>query len=319
MTDDELHSLPFPDTWDNTMRTLALTCPRKFYLFLRGFDYASRPSYFAWGSAWHEILRTWYTFTSRPPANDPDFWILAGKAVKAGEAYWDDAGAPDDGDNNRAALGRIFEAYLEQYPEEPFTLIPRGDESGWTWPLGLQLEGREMYLGGSIDLYIDWPPYGTLPLENKTSGTYLGENYVLQWEFAPQITGYIWYVSQLLDQPCWGCLVNMVTKKIPGKRSNWSTPRFARTLPQKRPEALIEFEEDFRADLRRIYALNWAPWRWPRTVDQSNCTGGVGKAPCLFKSFCLTNVPYKETDPLTFQGIALRDGPWEPWKRAGGE
>lgn len=313
MDNYELEQEGFPLTWDNTMRVMGKVCPRKLYWFLRRYDYANRPAYFTWGSAWHEILRTWYSFVDKPEPDSPEWWVLASESIKAGEAIWDAEAHPDQGNNKRASLENIFTRYLDTYPVEPWKLVEGGAEAGWQWPL----PDSPWLLGGAIDLYIDWPGYGTLPLEIKTSGSYLGDSFITQWAFSPQITGYIWYVSQLRGEEIFGCLVNMATKQIPGPNAKWTTPPFSRSLETRSNFQLSEFISDYRRDIEEIEDLRWKRWHWPKTTDTINCSGGTGKAACLFKSLCLTDGDYLDHDPLTFQGIVLREEKWEPWKREG--
>ena len=313
-TDTELRSAPFPDTFDNTMRVMAATCPRKFYWFLRGYDYSETPAYFTWGKAWHEILRIWYSSTEDHDGdpNSPEFWNTVAKAVAAGQEMWDSEGGIDYRLNNRAALLAIFKAYVEQYPREPWKMVAEGDERGWVWPV----EGTPYYLAGSIDLYVEWPGYGFMPLENKSAGGYLSDSYVQQWDFSTQVSGYTWYATQLHGEDCFGTLVNMATKNIPGPRANWTTARFQRSLQRRSPFQLEEYIEDFLWDIENLQRC-WDQWRWPKTSDVVNCAGGTGKAPCLFRPLCNLDQHFTQTDPLMFRGISLREEEWKPWERIG--
>ena len=110
--------------------------------------------------------------------------------------------------------------------------------------------------------------------------------------------------------------MNIANKMVPGPRSKRTTPLFTRKLEKRSPNQLKEFEAEVLHDFKLIED-EWENWVWPKTVDPGECVGRVGRAPCLFRHICLTPVPFEEIDPLNFQGIKLRTGVWEPWKRRG--
>jgi len=318
MNDKDLREGPFPDTWDNTVRGLAISCPRKLYYFLRGFDYASgtKPPYFVWGSAWEEILATWYA--GGPAITQPNtagYQTHAYLSLQMGLELWDAAGAEDKGVNKRSSLEPIWRSYLETYPLEPWTLVERGAEAGWTFPL----QGTPFYLGGAFDGFVDYPPYGKLILENKTDGGYLSDNYVESWSFSPQVTGYLWYATKVLGNEVYGCLMNLATKNLPGPKSKWTTPRFKRTIVRKTAPQLEAFERHAAWHIAKIKHDHWDTWYWPQSLDKNQCCGGPGLAPCLFKALCLSGLESSSASPGDFPFLGERLGPWQPWLRSGAQ
>ena len=169
--------------------------------------------------------------------------------------------------------------------------------------------------GGSLDAYLEWPGYGLLVLENKTTGSYLTDNYIDSWSFSSQVTQYIWYLTQLQGKEIFGCLMNMACKRIPKKKT--PDALFARDLQKRSPFQLEEFEEEVFAQIKDI-EKEWNRWLWPRTRNHVECAGGIGKSPCLFRPLCKAQTkPWDLEDPTSFEGIVWREGPWEPWKRKG--
>jgi hypothetical protein len=318
MTNEELRSSTFPLIWDNTMRATGKQCQRKFYWFLRGYDFKGKPAYFTWGGAWHEMLRHWYHTPHPEDPKDNEFWECAKASLAVGRAYYDNEifDAEVTGDNSRANLEPIFVNYLVEHPTEAWKPIKMGEEGGefgWEYPIA----GSDYSLGGSTDDVIEWPSYGMLIREDKTTGSYLTDNYIGSWSLSGQISGYIWYLTQIIGpDEVFGCLVNMVTKKKPGPKSSWKTPRTARSLEKRSKLRLEKFIEDFLWDIEEFKRC-WNEWRWPMTPDITNCFGGVGKAPCLFRNTCLLDTDYTTVDPSQFQEIGLRQEAWEPWKRKG--
>lgn len=317
MNHEELYAQGFPQTWDNTMRCQAQDCPRKWYFFMRRFDYVNTPAYF-WGQAWGEMQTFWYQQDWEVISNpkDPLYPVYREQAIRAGERHWDSAAPTEKGLNIRGSLRPIFENYLEEHPFEPWKYVPMGAEAGWQYPL----EGTPWLLGGAFDGYVEWPSHGYLVKEDKTTGEYISDNFKLGWEFSPQVTGYIWYLAKILGpEDVKGCLMNLVTKHMPGPRSKWTTPRTARTLVNKTKWQLEEFEQDAVFQIERFKRDHWDREYFPKTLTHTNCTGGAGRAPCLFRVICRSDADFKQADPTFFQTIVELDNLWQPWLRAGGQ
>lgn len=311
MTNDELRAAGPPTKFDNTLGSTFEECTRKFYWWNRGYTYPTRPSYFSWGSAWGIMQGIWHS--SPGPHSSPSSKEFVENLIYAkaeGKRFWQESGSvekpPNDTLDNLLAL---FDAYVETYQNEPFEIVPGGAEKGWLWPLS----GTPYMLGGSIDQYIQWEPFGTLVKEDKTVGGYLTDGYIRQWAFANQVTGYIWYLTQLHGEECFGCLVNMASKTPRGPKSTAKTPRFARSLEKRTEADFAEFEAAWLYRIHRIEDM-WERWLWPKTTNQLCCTGGIGKSPCLYQPLCLSQIPFVELDPLQFPGIVLDPKPWAPWE-----
>jgi hypothetical protein len=316
MNHEELYAEGFPQTWDNTMRVQAAQCPRKWYFFMRRYDYVSTPSYFVWGQAWGEMQTYWYQCPYEEISDplNPMYLVHREKAIRAGEAHWDSLSPVEKGLNKRATLRIIFENYLEENPSEPWRYVPMGAEAGWQYPL----PGTDYFLGGAFDGYVEWPGHGYLVKEDKTAGEYLSDNYKMQWEFSPQITGYIWYLSQIHGtELVKGCLMNLVTKHMPGPRSKWTTPRTARTIVTKSAKQLEEFARDAAFQITRFEDEFWNQEYFPKTLAQNQCTGGAGFAPCLFKVICRSDADFRTANPAQFPDILELEETWKPWERAG--
>lgn len=292
----------FPTVFDNSMRSMGRECPRKLYFFLSGFEPKVGKAYFVWGSAWHKMMDTWYKST-----DTSDKRII--EAIAEGVAYFDDNIQEESVDNTRNGLITAFRYYVERYETDPFKLIEGASEQGFQWPL----VGTDYFYAGSMDGYIEWQPYGFLVLEHKTTSEYLSDSFIGQWEFSPQVTGYHWYLSKI-HEDTYGVLVNMITKKTPTAKSNWTTPRVARTLIRKTEADLAEFERDVIEDIGYFKSC-YETERWPKTTNPRNCSGGPGKSSCPFKQICLTQVDFRSVDISVYDHLQIRKEAWEPWKR----
>ncbi len=312
MEDHELKRQEPPRIWDNTMRTMYNECPRKLYFFLRRFTYEKQdlPIYFTWGRAFHQGLLSWYT------SGIANYALRIADMVAEAEKLWRDEGAVDKPPTDTIAnLRAKLKGYAEYYgEEEEWHFTPKGAEAGWLWPLSDKWE-----LAGAMDGYVSWPGKGMFTLEHKTTGGYLIQNYREQWHFSTQVTGYIWYLHQILPkEDVYGAIINMVTKNIKGPRSRWNYPEYDRELIRKLPWQLEKFQEDFLYDLTR-FERSWNDWHWPQLgmCYPANCSGGPGKSPCLFRSICLTPVALEDIDIRRYMGIIETDDKWEPWARKG--
>ena len=311
MEDHEFRRAEIPKIWDNTMRSMFVSCPRKLYFFLRRFTYANAdvPIYFTFGRAAHAGLLTWHTSTVADP------YMRAAHAVSNAEALWDGEAAVDNPPTNtKANLRAKLLAYAEEYgPTEDWSFIPRGGEAGWIWPLG------KWELAGAMDGYVNWPGRGIFALEHKTTSQYLIPNYREQWHFATQISGYVWYLHQILPkEEIFGAMINLITKNIKGPRSKWKYPEFDRELIRKLPWQLEKFEEDFIHDLSEAERC-WNDWSFPQRgmTNAAQCTGGPGMSPCLFRGICRTPVALADIDIRRYVGIVETNEPWQPWAREG--
>lgn len=322
ISERELRQAGPPKIFDNTMRTTFKQCPRKFYWWkIRRVDYLVRPSYFSWGSAWHEMKGYWLTSKGiKAEPYSPQWKEDALIAMLIGLNFWDNAGAIDNKLDTRANLQRLWKTSIAAYPQEDFTVVKGGAEVGWVWPLPLRGgQASSYFLGGSMDGYIYWDGFGYMPLEIKTTGMWISDWFLLQWNFSSQITGYIWYVQQLLGtETVYGAYLDIVTKENLAACKAPTTTQFARPMQTRTEDQLKEFESDWRYDIELVERA-YDKWHFPKTVDTVNCVGGPGKTACLYKGFCLSGLRKGNVDPLAFPNVCFREERWEPWKRSPAE
>lgn len=296
LSDLELREKGPPVTYDNTMMGQFADCHRKMYWFLRGFDYAYIPAYFAFGQCWEIAQDTWFGGQRSYE-----------EAIGAAENHWNSLGILEGKEHDQFEnLRQLFELYTQTYTSEPFEIL--GQEKGWEWPI----PGTDWFLGGSLDCFIHWDDYGILAKENKTSGVYLTDQYISQWTYSDQVTGYIWYLTQLKGEEVYGCLMDLAFKRI--LKGTGSTPQFHRSLETRSEQQLGEYVERCCECIEDIHQA-WDRWTWPKTKNAINCVGGIGKSPCLFRGVCLNEAHFTKIDPLLYEGIGIREGEWEPWKR----
>lgn len=295
-----------PTTFDWTLRSTFRACPRKFYWFNRGADYISIPAYFTAGRVWQIMLDTWYTPQVVKGMSSQAIVEKMQHAIGVGRSVWEEEGTLGFKDNTMENMEELFKHYVGTYPIEPFRVI--GSEKGWEWPI----TGTPYMLGGSLDAYVEWEPYGYLVMENKTSGVYLTDQYIAQYNFSGQVTQYTWFLTQLKGEEVFGCLVNMACKRIPKRKTPDNL--FARDLQKRDEFELDEFLEGMLLDIADI-EREWERWIWPKTTNALQCTGGIGLAPCLFKNICLQKIKPWDIDPLAYEGIKWREEEWKPWAR----
>ena len=311
MNDKELREGGPPSRWDYTMRVTWRCCPRKFYWFRRGYDYASEPPYFIFGRAWGATMGKWHSSeVNLAEMDDGDRVLWKTVALRTGEALWEASGVEGSRGDTLDNFRSLFGLYVDHYPYEAWTQV--GAEQGWEWPLA----GTPYILAGAMDAYLDWPHYGFLVREDKTTGMYMGDAFLAQWSFSPQVTGYVWYLVQLHGEEVFGCLMNLASKRV--TKNSTGEDLFARSLEKRSPWQLDKYVEEFVHDIKEV-EREWESWVWPMASDPRECVGGIGKAACLFRTLCRTERGFEDVEPLNFQGIILRDTAWEPWLRRGSD
>ena len=311
MKDTELREGGPPDTFDNTLITNYLKCPRAEYWFLRGLDFKRTPSYFTWGRAWGATLNCWHLQENQ----DKPLEVRKTLALLAGRQIWDQdeveifESRPNDTWENLTAT---FEFYTEAYGErEPWKQLK--PEVGFRFPI----PGTFLYYAGAIDSYVEWSPYGTMAREDKSTGAYVTPGYMAQWHSTSQPTGYLWALHQIVEKP-FGILMN-VSSKRPRKES---LLRFSRELVTRSEWRIAEFIKD-TVQIADLIRSEWDNWTWPKWGERNpySCVGGPGISPCLYKSLCLQEEePWNLEEKYNFEDqFSWRKSKWQPWKRSGDE
>jgi len=305
-----------PDKIDNTMRAMFRTCPRKYMFFRAGVRTKIRPMYFTWGEVWHEFLREWYTLEDElAPQNrgicTEQYYAAIEVALERTKILWHKHDIIQDDKNNLVTLEETARRYCAEYPSEPWHVIKGAVEGGFVWPLK-KYPGfiQDYYYGGALDLYIDWPQYGQLVLENKSVGEWITQGVIERWDYSNQVWGYSWFLHQLTGE-AFGVLVN-IASKLTAKAGK--TPKFSRVVVTKTPYALEEFEQGLVSDILYLQHL-YETKVFPRSSDAMECTGGMGRASCQYKRICRTSIPLERIDISQFPDYIITDEPWAPWER----
>lgn len=311
MRDIELREGGPPDTFDNTLITNYLKCPRQEYWFLRGLDYMRVPSYFIFGRALGAALNSWHLAENQERPRELRVVAAEIEAAKIWNAELVEIfeSRPNDTWEN---LVSTFSYYIEAYGDkEPWTQIK--PEVGFRFPI----VGTSLYYAGAIDSYIEWKPYGVLAREDKSTGSYITEGYMAQWHHTSQPTGYLWALHQLVEKP-FGILMNISSKR-PRKDS---LLRFSRELVTRSEWRIEEFVKE-TVQVADLIRGEWDSWKWPKWGERNpySCVGGPGLSPCLYKSLCLQEMePWNLEENYNFEeGFSWRKTKWQPWERAGTE
>ena len=316
MKDSIARDQGFPKKWDQTM--FRYSCKRKFYLwYLRRLDYRITPPYFIWGQAWQEQLSSWY---GHP---ELDYEERINLAISVGQKHWEDSGTLEGKYDKPDSLRTILMFYSLQYEFEPFEIVALDNkvELGFEIPFPPR---PEILICGAVDGYINWPSFGPMVLENKSSGMDVyQQRYLNQWKYDPQPMTYYWALSETIGEEPYGVLMNLTSKKVTQAmlkafQSNGEIPAklFCRDIIRK---SQFNVQEFYRSVSRSIedFERQWDQWEWPKTYDVINCVGGIGKSPCPYQKLCLMEAdPWElEDDEILIEGLEFKDEPWAPWER----
>ncbi len=327
-TDQELRESAPPEIFDYTMGDTWDDCPRKLYWFLRGVTLLEEPDYFVAGRAWQVGLTEWYNHRGSQ-----------GERLQAAQAgilkcYAESGTIVTDDARNHQNLLNLLSLYIMQFPSEPWTFVLC--ELGWMYPLS------DFFLGGAMDGYLRWPPYGPMVLENKTMKFYITDNTLPVYRLNMQVTQYIWGLQTTIEEEIWGCLMNIASLLIP-KRASTERELFCRGIEQRSDFELKRFEEEWKARVASIRAMwgegdtllswkrkysyllsspiqhdnavssAWPEWSWP--MNGRFCGGGYGLKPCMYHLLCEMGTSVEKTH-VPDNLYTYRDQ-WKPWERRG--
>lgn len=297
-----------PEVYDNTMKSYFTKCPRQFYWWWRGLELKETPAYFTFGRAFGAFCNEFHRLQGKMKNAE-----RLATAIAEAELLWDKENPLESGSDSLENLREVFKRYVEVYGyNEPWTMVYKRGELGFQLPI----PQTTILYGGSIDAPIEWRPYGLLPREDKTTGFYLTNDYLHQWDFSTQVTGYIWAMRQVLGEEPFGAYMN-----IGGKRKRKEpSQQFMRYLTKRDEGQIQNWIKDTVLIIDSI-RVEWERWKWPRLgmQDPINCVGGAGRKACTYKNLCLRPMePWDYEETHDFSGeFNIREERWKPWERNG--
>lgn len=308
MDDKELREKGPPEDFDNTILSNWTGCHRDLYWFLRGLDYKETPGYFVFGRAFGSSCNIWHSSEGDRVKDRLEAALATGKKI------WEKECPAEHETNNWETFEEVFKEYVVNYGEkEPWTMLYGKGEKGFALPLPGAPQGVKYC--GAIDAPILWKPYGMLSREDKTTGDWVNQKFLDQWDYATQPTGYIWAFETVIGE-CFGCYMNIAGKK----RRKEPSDRFARYLTKRTEGELERFMEESVRLVEEIWR-EWdcGQWNWDKTGkrNQMICVGGMGRSRCLYASLCALDLEPWELEEYSFLDEFTWRGKWAPWERDG--
>ncbi len=284
-----------PEVVDNTMITTFLECPRRYALFMSGVEESEVPTYFDTGRAWHKALAWLYTTGKDSPIED--------KEAKGLEIFLSLGNKEGRDIDHPLHNVEVWKLYLANYPTVPWSVLKA--EVGFVLPLA----GTSIMVGGALDGYLVWGSKRYV-LENKTTGSPLGQSWLSRWNRDRQVTTYTWALRSLTGGGE-GVLVNGISL------AKSATIRFVQDLQIRDKSQVQEWEDETRYVFGQMERA-CQQGEWPKLGRW--CWGGNGISPCPYRWLCREPLGLGETlKRLPRNLYNLRTGPWEPWKREGSE
>lgn len=293
-----------PQTIDPSMGSALDNCPRAFYWsFIREIIPSSTPDYFISGRAWDDAQGALWS-----PG------LLGNRIENAYKALQDCYAEESQGVIFREArtlenLEKLLDLYINEHDLVSPLYKTIDTNIGFTFPY------KDFFLAGELDMYIEYPPIGTLVKENKT--TLLVPLSGRSWDrylqsfslgsYANQLRHYEWAVSQLTE--CAGSLVEVSCLSIP-KRASTVRTQFYRKIASLSLYDIAEYLALCEDRMKRLRHY-WKVSHWPR--QGQHCTGAYGLQPCVYLPLCSANIHEATSDdviPTNMYSIGL---PWAPW------
>jgi len=308
MKDSELRASGPPDTFDNTMLANYL-CPRQLYFFLRRIEPEVKLAYFTFGRAFGQGINQWHETQDSMMSQEEREFLSQEEATR----IWQKENPREKNNDNFNNLTHMISSYCSLYSQpEAWKMISA--EVGFRLPI----PETEIYYAGSLDAYIEWPGYGLLLREDKTTASYITESFITQWSHASQVTGYIWALEQTLGEMPFGALMNIASKR-PRKDE---ILRFSRNLETRSKDQIDRFMTETISITDSIRGQwNKNSWFWPKLGERNPmmCAGGIGRSPCTYRNICILDTEPWELDghEYSLHGLVENPHPWEPWEREG--
>lgn len=288
------------NTIDPSIGGIVDECARKFYYrYIRGITPLKEPDYFVSGRAWDAARGAW-------EANIEDPKVAFQAATDAINRVYDTCNCDFFKDNRtRENLIALLTRFVLSHGDPPYKTI--GSNIGFKFPY------KDFYLGGELDQYMDWPPYGVVVGEEKTTTVIPGskgwpsyENQFTLGRYSNQQVHYQWATLQVSEN-LWGTRILVACLDIPKRASTERTlfqPIWKQVVRQEMLDYLTLCEERHEKILRC-----WDKWRWPK--EGQHCTGPWGSFPCEYQLLCKLPVALHQ---LEIPSNLFKVGePWAPW------
>jgi len=319
---------------DNSTLTTFLTCPRSFEfgtIYGRDTSYRDALNY---GSAIHHALEHFYrhdalvedvTASRRPSSvldvlheafldkpTDSDSWRTYEHAAESMRRYvrWHEQMPPwtlveHDGSRAVELAFRlplfVYEVGVADHPHIapwPPTLVAdaaTGGVADLNASLGVTAVRRiHVNYTGKIDMIVEQD--GALAVVDHKTTSIEGSTFWSQFNLSPQMIGYCWAASQLLDRPVRSAIIDALIGRKPTKTG--IPHEYARQRYHYSAEQVDEWRADVECHVRTLLD------NFMRGVFPRNTNSCYGKFPCQFRDVCPL--------PRNVQPTALRSGAFVP-------
>lgn len=323
-----------PNTWDSSMLSDLRNCPRYFYWrHIRGAETDTPSLAPHFGVCIHECLRCHYLMhdidgmdavvyalsTCMPQTGDErrdSHKLIEALEIcsKSGDPRhnsimqvfdWNWEGGDGDGIRNSNVADDMMKRYVAHYKVEPFTILEPRDqhlEIGFVYQIA-----PGVWYYGRIDMIVDWPPWGIVPIDHKTSRA-VGANKFKEFNPFLQGDGYLMAAKHYYE--------NASTVAINVLQTAKTKKELVRFIEPRSPEQLDAWYHDVM-DLIDEAMWRFHYWNWPRD------RGGYGGActhwgECQFKSLCVTPefIKVENCDRQSIPGGYVESW-WKPWDEEG--
>jgi len=289
-----------PKTLDPSMGSTIDECLRKtYYRYILGITPLHEPDYFVSGRAWDAMLGAWATEGTTAERYTRALAAMQDVYDRCNCNFFKPVRTPEN-------LTALFTKYVEWEKEEPpYTILASN--------VGFQFPYKDFFLGGEMDRYLEWPPYGVVVDENKTT-TIIPEskgwpNYeegFILGRYANQVTHYLWSVMQVSEN-VWGTRVLVACLDIPKRESTIRT-LFQPIWIRRTQAQILDYLDLCELRMRKLRDA-WSRKCWPKEGQQ--CTGSWGFSACEYVPLCKLPIPLKQIEIPT--NLYLIGEPWAPW------
>lgn len=292
-----------------------LKCPKLLeFKWLRRRELVANKAGRNFGSGMHA---GWAVRYERCGANAPKTEDIM--AINDAMAEWFAKSPPPEGDfRNFDHACRMMNAYIQNYPVEPFRIVnnPRTGkplvEASFCLPFDFEIQGHPVYYTGKIDTGIE-DNTGIWSFDHKTAFQF-GDTFNAQMNMDGGQMGYFWALWKTLGVRPAGYVIDAVRVRKPTKRNEYTEKGGAPVdatdfmrIPVAVPfdDAVEAWREDVKQLIRDIVNYHnighFPRHRW-------NCVNKFGK--CDFYEVC--SCPLAQQDAILYESTLFEKSTWSP-------
>lgn len=274
--------------FDNTSVTWYMECPRKYQYSMFGRWILKTPSvHLWWGGHFAKALERYYKFIAGGMDSEEAIEEIVHQALidtweykrdEQGNIVEPRVGAPEtffEPNKTRETLIRSIVWYFEQYKDDLFRVAYLSDgRPAVELSCKMAIDDGNFYCG-HIDKMVATDDGFVYPMDQKSTGSAIGQYWFKQFDLSFQMSGYSFLAKAMYKMPVKGVIIDGVQTLVGGTT-------FQRGFTFRTDDQLNEWYDDLMSWIKKIQASTRAGY-FEKNTTSCDKYGG-----CPFKQVCST-------------------------------